>query len=119
MFPMVSEKNRDAHRDGDSPAGKSDSFVETAKNLESQSESSAVERSVSLRSKLLFLGAWLTLNLVLTMSNKAVLAQVREQCEWERCAIDMVFRQASHGFSPQSTLQLRRLDALHLWDSGH
>lgn len=55
----------------------SDDALKAARHLEAQPQTAAVEHNVSLRSKLLFLGAWFSLNLVLTISNKAVLAQVR------------------------------------------
>lgn len=68
----------------DSSDGASTSSEELEKNelqhdaadIEAQTPSTATEQTVSLRTKLTFLGAWFFLNLILTMSNKAVLQQV-------------------------------------------
>lgn len=54
----------------------SEDALKTARYLEAQPRPVAVEHNVSLKSKLMFLGGWFSLNLILTISNKAVLAQV-------------------------------------------
>lgn len=90
-----------------------DSTFKNVNELEEQAHHHAVEHNVPLRTKLLYLGAWFSLNLVLTMSNKAVLAQVCTNIFMASNITNIFSRRASLGFLQLYTLRLRRWDVLH------
>lgn len=73
---MTSEEMDSKYSDNDVHNDKSQSFLEAAHTMEAQPRTIPDEHTVPLQSKLLFLGAWFSLNLILTISNKAVLATV-------------------------------------------
>lgn len=61
-----------------SDSDSSEALLKEERDLEAQPRPApALENNVTLRSKLLFLGAWFFFNLALTISNKAVLGKVR------------------------------------------
>lgn len=64
------------YNDERSDGADSSSISKRLSDLEQQPHSTAMEDNVSGRKKLSFLGGWFLLNLLLTMSNKAVLAKV-------------------------------------------
>lgn len=71
-------RSSDERSSSDQPT---DGLLKESGDVEAQKDTSssttAVEHTVSMKSKLSFLGAYFLLNLALTLSNKAVLGHVR------------------------------------------
>lgn len=80
MIPKASEDFSPYHSDPEdvvTTPRSSEELIKEKGDVEAQPLSTKVdERQISLRTKFSYLGAWFLLNLILTISNKAVLAQV-------------------------------------------